>query len=182
MQKATGLITAEELERLPNDGYRYELVRGRLVRMSLVNVQHAEIVAQLIFLLKQHVRDRSVGLIGADLGVKLETDPDTVRGPDVVFVRRERIPATQRRGFFVGAPDLAIEVLSPDDRPGEVGEKVDEYLDHGTVIMLVVNPDKRNATIYRRLAAPVTLDRVDDVLDLDEAVPGFHCTLGEIFE
>ena len=182
MQKVTGLITAEELERLPAYRHGWELVKGRLVRMSPVNWDHGKVVAQMIFLLKRHVGHQSHGAVGTEVGVILERDPDTVRAPDVAFVRRERIGAIPGRGFFIGAPDLAVEVLSPDDRPGEVREKIDEYLEHGTAIVVVVDPRKHTVTMHRRLAAPVTFDRDDDVIDLDDAVPGFRCMLGEIFE
>jgi Uma2 family endonuclease len=182
MQKATRLITAEELEKLPDDGHRYELVKGRLVRMTPVSPRHSETVAQMIFLLKRHVGHRSRGSVGTELGVILERDPDTVRAPDVAFVRRERMPVTPNRGFFTGAPDLAVEVLSPNDRSGDVQEKVDEYLERGTLIVLVVNPQKETVTIVRHRAPAVTFARPDDVIDLDDAVPGFRCTVGEIFE
>src|SRR5678816_2505157 len=117
MSKITRLVTAGELERLPDDGYRYELVEGRLVRMSPVTFDHGRIVLRLGFLLSRHLEERPVGVIGTDIGFKLASNPDTVRGPDIAFVRSERVPARGTPGFLKQSPDAVIEVLSPDDRP-----------------------------------------------------------------
>jgi Uma2 family endonuclease len=183
MQETARLITAEEFEALPGHDHHYELVMGRLVpRMSPVGLRHGEVVSRIILRLMHHTEKNSLGLVGPELGVKLTSDPDTVRGPDVAFVRRERIPATRPRGFFVGAPDLAVEVLSPDDRPREVRVKVENYLEHGTTVVLVVDPDHNSVTVFRRAAPPIRLNDDDDVIDLDDAVPGFRCTVREIFE
>jgi len=133
-------------------------------------------------LLGSHVRDRDVGVVAPELGVKLTSNPDTVRGPDIAFVRRERIPTIRSRGFFLGAPDLAVEVLSPDDRPREVRVKVENYLEHGTTVVMVVDPDHNSVTVFRRLAAPIRFDDDHDMIDLDDAVPGFRCTVRAIFE
>ena len=85
------------------------------------------------------------------------------------------------RWFWNGSPDLAVEVLSPDDRPGEVRDKVDEYLTYGVVVVLVVDPDDRTVTVHRRLTPPITVHE-DDKLDLDDVVTGFQCRVREIFE
>ena len=89
----TRLVTAEELERFPDDDYRYELVEGRVVRMSPVGYQHGKIVARLIFLLHRHLLDMPSGIVVTEVGFKLAANPDTVRGPDVAFVRNERMPS-----------------------------------------------------------------------------------------
>ena len=142
MSENTQLVTAEELARLPDDGYRYELVEGRLVRMSPVNFDHGRIVMRIGFLLSSHLKQHPVGVVGAEIGFKLAANPDTVRGPDIAFVRSERVPSpTGRRGFFKGPPDVAIEVLSPDDRTSEVHAKTEEYLAKGVLLVLVVDPE-----------------------------------------
>src|SRR5262245_17910253 len=112
MSKITGLVTAEELARLPEDGCRYELVEGRLVRMSPVSFDHGRVVLRIGFLLSRHLEQRPAGVIGTEIGFELASNPDTVRGPDIAFVRNERVPPTGSRGFVKGPPDLAIEVLS----------------------------------------------------------------------
>ena len=167
---------------MPEDEYRYELVEGRLIRMSPVAPLHGSLSATFIMLLAQHVKKRRLGSVGTEVGFKLVSNPDTVLAPDVSFIRRERIPSTGfRKGFWQGPPDLAVEVLSPDDRPGEVQAKIEGYLTAGTLGVVILDPDATAVAVYRRLAAPLTLS-VDETLDLDDVVPGFSCPVREIFE
>ena len=180
MPNTARLITADELEHMPGTDHRCELVKGRLIRMSPVGPVHACIVVGFGSMLHQHVKSRRLGNVMTELGCKLELDPDTVRAPDLAFIRGERmVHAT--RGFWNGSPDLAVEVLSPDDRPSEVREKVEEYLTHGVIVVLVVDPDDKTVTVHRRLTPPTTLVE-DDELDLDDVVMGFSCRVREIFE
>jgi Uma2 family endonuclease len=181
MPEGTRLVTAEELERFPDDDWRYELVQGRLIRMSPVGFEHGQVVVRLLTLLDGYARAGNVGTVLTEVGFKLKSNPDTVRAPDVAFIRKERLRTDRRRGFWHGPPDLAVEVLSPDDRPGDIRSKVDEYLGCGTPLVLLVDPDARTITIHRRLAPPVTLEGADDVVDLEEGVPGFHCTVADVF-
>ena len=112
----TRLVTAEELERMPEDPVnRYELVEGRLVRMSPVSFDHGRIVTRLSFLLSRHLSDTPSGVVVADVGFKLASNPDTVRGPDIAFLRNDRLPSRGTRGFLSEPPDAVFEVLSPDD-------------------------------------------------------------------
>ena len=178
----TRLVTAEELERFPDDDYRYELVEGRLIRMSPVNFDHGRVVMRLGFLLSRHLEQHPVGVIGTEIGFKLASNPDTVRGPDIAFLKNERVPSRGKRGFFTGAPDLVIEVLSPEDRPGEMRHKIDGYLSRGVPLVVIVDPDDKTATMFRPGTAAVALASEDDVLDLSEVIPGFRCQLREIFE
>jgi Uma2 family endonuclease len=182
MPDTARVITAEELEKFPQDDYRYELVRGRLIRMSPVGYQHGRVVAEFMFLLQRHLRGRSLGVVMTEVGFKLASNPDTVRAPDIAFIRQERIPSPDPRGFWAGPPDLAVEVLSPDDRASEVREKIEEYLQHGVPLALVVDADLKTVTIYRRSKSSTTLRAAEDLLDLGEVVPGFRCALREIFE
>jgi len=180
MSSATPLVTVEELERQPLD-YRYELVRGRIIRMSPVGWQHGRVVAQLLFLLKQYLVREPVGQVVTEVGFKLASQPDTLRGPDVAFVRRDRFPSPASPGFFRGHPDVAIEVRSPDERPSEVREKVAEYLSAGASVVVVVEPDDRTVTCHRPRSQSVTLTS-GDRLDLGDVIPGFTCQVSEIFE
>src|SRR2546428_842720 len=142
MSETLRLVTAEELEKLPDDGYRYELVEGRVIRMSPVGYLHGKTAVQLIFLLQRHLSGRHLGVAFTELGFKLASNPDTVRAPDVAFIRQDRIPANPR-GFWAGPPDLAVEVLSPDDRPSEVQNKVEEYLRRGVPLVVVIDPEDK---------------------------------------
>jgi Uma2 family endonuclease len=116
-----------------------------------------------------------------DSGFRVSSAPDTVRAPDLSYIRRERLPgAGLPRGFWKGPPDLAVEVLSPDDRPSDVRATVAEYLKRDVRLVVVIDPDKRTVTTHRPSAPPVTLGAVD-LLDLDDVVPGFRRTVQDIF-
>ena len=180
MPDTARLITADELERMPQYEHGYELVKGRLVRMTPPGHEHGRVVVGFAAILHAHVKARRLGDVVAESGCKLAANPDTVRAPDISFVRRDRIPVVTR-GFLKGAPDLVVEVWSPGDRPSEVRDKVDEYLTHGVLVVVVVDPDHKTVTVHRRLTPPTTCIE-DDELDLDDVVEGFRCHVREIFE
>ncbi len=182
MSDAARLVTAAQLEKFPDDDYRYELVEGRVIRMSPVGYQHGRLVARLLVLLDQHLRRHNLGVAVTEVGFTIASDPDTVRAPDIAFIRQNRLPAIDPRGFWQGPPDLAIEVLSPDDRPSEVRIKVEEYLACGVPLVLVINPDEKSVTTFRPSRSSTTLRGDEEILGLDEVVSGFRCTLREIFE
>jgi Uma2 family endonuclease len=181
MSETARLVTAEELEKLPEDDWRYELVEGRLIRMSPVGYLHGKIVLEFAALLVRYLKGRDLGTAVTEVGFKLRSNPDTVRAPDLAFIRQDRIPHVDPRGFWQGPPDLAIEVLSPDDRALDVRAKVEEYLLHGVTLVLVIDPDTKSVAAYRRLLAPIALHALDDVLEFDDVVSGFRCTLRDIF-
>jgi Uma2 family endonuclease len=178
---AVALLTAEELERRPRDDYRYELLEGRLIRMSPVGFEHARVVARLISLLDRAV-GRDLGFVLPELGVKLASNPDTVRAPDVAFVRRDRIPTPAPRGFLAGPADVAIEVLSPEDRRRKVSTKVHEYLTAGTTLVLIVDPARRVITAHRRLSPAVASAAADAVIDMGDVIPGVELRVGDVFD
>jgi Uma2 family endonuclease len=127
-----------------------------------------------------HVATHGLGLVvAAETGFTLERDPDTVRAPDVAFVRQERLPDPDARGYAALAPDLVVEVLSPDDRPGEVLRKVGEWLTAGSLLVWVVDPAHRLARVYRADGSETVVAEVD-ALDGEDVVAGFRCRLGEI--
>jgi Uma2 family endonuclease len=178
----TRLVTADELERMPEDDFRYELVEGRLIRMSPVGTLHGAVTARLLAMLVQHAKVHDVGLVVTEVGFKLSSQPDTVRAPDIAVVARERMPAGRiPRGFWSGPPDLAVEVLSPEDRRTEIAAKVNGYLASGVRLVWIVDPDERTVTAHHRLRAPVTFGS-DDTLDALDVVPGFTCPLRELFD
>jgi Uma2 family endonuclease len=182
MSEAARLVTAEEFERFPHDDYRYELVEGRVIQLSPVSFDHGRVVLQLGALLHRHLQHQPVGAVVADVGFKLASNPDTVRGPDIAFIRSDRMPQKGTRGFLKGPPDLVVEVLSPDDRPGEVRAKTDEYLARGVRLVVVIDPDEKTATRFEPKAPQVVLRQDNDLLDLSNVIPGFSCHLREIFE
>ncbi|HEY7060049.1 MAG TPA: Uma2 family endonuclease [Chloroflexota bacterium] len=174
------LMTAEELLALPDDGQRHELVRAVLITMSPPGEEHVWLAANLIIFLGHHVRSAGLGRVYTDLGCKLESDPDTVRAPDVAFIKQERLTGPPQPGYRLDAPDLIVEVVSPNDRYSEVDEKVATWLAHGTSMVLVVNPRWRTMLIHRPGLPPRLLTE-NDVLDGEDVVPGWRLPVREIF-
>lgn len=175
-------VTAAELLRLPDDGFRHELVRGELRKMTPAGFAHGAIVANMTGPLMLHVKAHALGVVcGAETGSRIGSDPDTVLAPDVAFVRRDRLPPSGLpAGYWPGAPDLAVEVLSPSDTVFEVDEKVAAWLEAGTVAVWVANPQRRVVTIHRSAAAPRILSEAD-TLTGDDVVAGFQMLVADIF-
>ena len=183
MVTTTRPVTAEDLLEMPDDGFRYELVRGELRKMAPAGHVHGRYASSTGGYLMMHVRANKLGrTYGAETGFLLASDPDHVRAPDGAFVRRERAEAAgDAPGFFPGAPDLAIEVVSPSDRYTEVDEKVADWLDAGTLAVVVVNPRGRTVKVHRP-ASDVTVLSEADTLDVGDVVPGWRMAVKEIFE
>jgi Uma2 family endonuclease len=179
---ATTLMTAEQLLRQPADGYRYELVRGELRKMAPAGWRHGTVGSRLNVLLGGHVEQHQLGrTFCAETGFLLARDPDTVRAPDVAFIHKDHLPEKEpEEAFWPGAPDLAVEVLSPSDTLGEVDHKVKAWLDAGASMVWVVSPEWRSVTVYRSATKISTLTNNDD-LDGQEVVPGFRCPVRQIF-
>ncbi len=175
-------MTADELLAVPDDGFRYELLKGELFRMAPTGHKHGIVTMHLAGPLYRYVKDHNLGEVyGAESGFVLSQDPDTVRAPDVAFVRRERIDAAgEVKSYWVGAPDLAAEVVSPGDTVSEVEDKVAEWLEAGARIVWVVSPKLHTVTVYRSLTDIVTLTQ-NDKLEGGDVVAGFHMNVAEIF-
>ncbi len=176
------LTTAEELLRMPDDGFSYELVKGELRHMPPAGSEHGAIAMNFGMALGQFVKANALGVVfGAETGFKIASDPDTIRAPDVAFVRRERIPrGGLPTGYWPGAPDLAVEVISPSDMYTAVEEKVIDWLNAGTRMVLVVNPRTRTVTVHRS-HTDVTRLSESDLLSGGDVVPGFTCSVAELF-
>ena len=144
-------VTAEQLLRTPDDGLRRELVRGEVRTMAPAGDVHGKTTMNVGVSLGHHVKARDLGVVyAAKTGFKIASDPDTVRAPDVAFVARRRVEEIGVvAGYWPGAPDLAVEVISPNDRYSEVEEKVEDWLAAGTRMVLVVDP--RGKTVSVRL-------------------------------
>jgi Uma2 family endonuclease len=175
-------MTADELFMMKPDGFRHELVKGELRTMSPAGSEHGAIIINLALPLAQHVRANKLGVVfGAETGFKIAANPDTVRAPDIAFIRREHIPPTGiPKTFWNGAPDLAVEVLSPGDKAAEVEEKVEAWLSAGASAVWVVDPKRRSITVHHSLKNVTTLSE-DDELEGRDVVPGFRCRVADIF-
>ena len=175
------ITTADELFSMPDDGYRYELVRGELRKMAPTGGEHGWIESDINGSLIPYVKANNLGrTFGGNTGFFLERGPDHVRAPDVAFVRRERVEAIGRQiRYWPEAPALAIEVISPDDRHTEVNEKVTDWLAAGTRMVVVVNPRNRTVNVHTP-DNTVTL-KIGDTLDGGDVVPGWQMPLADIF-
>jgi Uma2 family endonuclease len=175
------LMTAEDLLALDLPNKSTELVRGRLIVREPPSTYHGRVQGKLHILVGSYVLTHQLGAVfGQDTGFKIATDPDTVRAPDLAFVNRNRVEQIGPRGYAALAPDLAAEILSPDDRPGEVLEKVGEWLDAGVSLVWVIDPDRRVAFVYRP-DGTVTAVATDGDLDGENILPAFLCRLSEVF-
>lgn len=182
MTEATALLTAADLLRMPDDGWRYELRQGVLIRMSPTCGPHGRVGMRLARRLADHVEDRDLGVVYmAETGFRLSSDPDTVHAPDISFVRADRIgPEGEPEGFFPGPPDLAVEVTSPSDTADEISEKIAEYLAAGCLLVVVMYLRRRQIGVYRPDGSALFLNP-GDTLVLDPVVPGFACPVAELF-
>lgn len=175
-------MTADELLTWPDDGFRYELVRGELRRMSPASHKHGRMSINFTLPLGQYVRENDLGTVyAAETGFRVATDPDTVLAPDAAFVRRERVEAVgDTDGFWPGAPDLAVEVVSRHDLYTEVEEKVIDWLEAGARMVVVINPRRRTVSVYRSLTDIAILTEQDTLHGAD-VVPGWQLPLHDIF-
>jgi Uma2 family endonuclease len=174
------LMTADELlhTRIPDK--LVELVRGRLIVREPPGYLHGDVAMRLGILLGAYAHERGFGrVLAAETGFKLQSDPDTVRAADIAFLSRERVPDPRPVGYLPLAPDLAVEVLSPRDRPGETLNKVGDWLDAGTRLVWVIDPDRRLARVYRLDGTESQLSG-DGALDGEDVLPGFSCKLASI--
>ena len=175
-------FVVEDLYTLPDDGYRYELLAGSLLREARPGALHGLVVTSVTVVLAEWARAGNTGVVlTGDSGFILERAPDTLRGPDVAWISRARFDAVGPVGTaFPGPPDLAVEVLSPTDRPGDVHAKVADYLAAGTRLVWLVDPARRRVTTYKTLLAPRVFGRNERLGD-EELLPGFGVRVGELF-
>jgi Uma2 family endonuclease len=175
-------VTADELLRMPDDGWRYELLRGRLLREPPAGAEHSWLGVALGRRLGEFAHAARAGFVfGADCGFRIALDPDTVRAPDVSFVAADRLPSGPPRGYVPFAPDLAVEIVSPSDRVSDVTRKVIDYLDAGTRLVWVIDPVTRTAAVHRS-RSDVLMLRERDVLEGGDVLPGFRLPLAELFD
>jgi Uma2 family endonuclease len=173
-------MTAEQLADLPDDAARHELVEGELHTMTPAGGEHGRTGARLLLRVGALVEARRLGdVFTAETGFVLSRDPDTVRAPDVAFVRAERVAAARVPGFPVLAPDLVAEVVSPSDRAVEVAAKALAWLDAGVRLVWVVDPANRTVTVHSPEGTRVL--RGQDELDGEDVLPGFSLPLEELW-
>jgi Uma2 family endonuclease len=174
-------VTPEELLRLPKDR-RYELVDGELVEKPMSWISGA-LMVRLGRFLDAYCEQHGAGSVsGSDARFRcFPDDPDKVRLPDLVFIRKERLtPELGAAGFISVPPDLVVEVLSPSDVSYEVDRRVQDYLSAGVKLVWVVHPQSRSVHVYRPGGQGVILSERDE-LDGEQVLPGFRLPVREIF-
>ncbi len=175
------LVTAGELLQIDAPGKRTELVRGRLRVSEPPGSRHGAVSLELAALLANHVKAQGLGRVfAAETGFQLARDPDTVRAADVAFVSTDRLPSPLPAGYASLAPDLAVEVLSPGERPAAVLSKVADWLDAGSRLVWVIDPARAQARIYRADGSESYVDH-SGALDGEDVLPGFACELADLF-
>jgi Uma2 family endonuclease len=175
------LLTADELAQMPDDdSVQVELDEGELITMPPVGLEHANYESNICTLLKIYVRKHRLGKVySGDAGFRLRDD--TVRAPDVAFVRQERVQTVQKGGFGKGAPDLAVEIFSPTDSVRQLMRKVKQYFAAGCHTVWIVYPDEREVNVLEATGADRLLQG-DDPLEAPELLPGFSVPVSELFE
>ena len=176
------LVTADELLAMRDDGLRRELVDGEVRVTPPPGEEHGVVAARVLIKLGSHVLAHDLGIVhAAETGFRISENPDSVLAPDAAFVSRERVErAAVGKGYRAGAPDLAVEVVSPGDSFADVEAKVARWLAAGCRMVVVVNPARHAATVYRS-RDDITLLSEGDVLDGGDVVPGWKLPLRELF-
>jgi Uma2 family endonuclease len=175
------LITAEEFARMPDppDGSQQELVRGEIVTMPPPGFRHGVCCSKIDRRLGTFVEANSLGVVCCnDTGFILERDPDTVRGPDLSFWSREKLPELPE-GYPEVPPDLIVEVVSPSDHFTRIQKKLSHYLEKGVRLIWVVDPEDRSLTIYRP-DRPLRVLTEKDTVSGEEVVLGFACPVADL--
>ncbi len=173
-------MTARDLEQLPDDGHRYELIKGVLKRMPPPGVPHGIVHQNLFVDLAQYLNQHELGVVVSEVGFLFETGPDTVLGPDIAFMPAEYLPISTSAGYERRIPPLVVEVLSPSNRRGEIETKVDIYLRAGVRIVLVIDPRRRTVEVRTPDGKTRVLTEADELTGGD-VLPGFRMPVALIF-
>lgn len=174
--------TAAQLLNLPRDGFRYDLVRGILNTMSPAGGRHGRLACRIALLLGNHVDANRLGVVlAAETGFLLSTNPDTVLAPDVAFVEQSRyLSVEDEAGYLPLAPDLVVEVLSPNDRFFRVESKALAWLASGCKLVLLVDPESETVHAYRSRSS-IQIFQSQESVDCSDAVVGWSFDVKDIF-
>ncbi len=174
------LITGEELLQRP-DLNPCELVDGKIVPLPPATVEHGEVEVNLGSELRAWARSSGCGrALCGGVGLYIRRNPDTVRAVDILFISKERDLRPRAKGYFEVAPELVVEVLSPDDRMSRMREKLRDYFSAGVEVVWVVDPASRRVLVHRSLTNVTSLDQRQTLTD-DELLPGFSVRVSELF-
>ena len=177
--KPKGTATVEDLLKMPEDGQKYELVDGEIV-VSPTGYRHSKITIKIVHIIASFLDEHPIGEVcGSDLGIWLSNR--NLRSPDVTYVRNEKVPKGKAaRNFAEFVPDLAVEVLSPSDRPRFVRRKVEEFLENDVPIVWLVDPEAKTVTEFRPASEP-KVHSIEDTIHAEPILPGFSCPVSRFF-
>ncbi|MBI1878810.1 MAG: Uma2 family endonuclease [Chloroflexi bacterium] len=177
---AEALVTGEALAEMGDIG-RCELVEGKIIMRSPTGWRHGKYERRLGNALGDFVDEHSLGevLVG-EVGIYTGRNPDTIRGADVIFISNERLAQIKSASFLDVAPELVVEIMSPDDRWTEVKQKIHEYFSIGVILVWVADPADKSVSVYRSLT-DVRIFTENDTLNGEEAMPGFNVSVANLF-
>lgn len=181
---AQELISADAFARMEsNPDVRLELVAGKVQEMVPPNPEHGDLSLEVGGELRSYLKSHgNAGRAYVETGYRLKSDPDTVRIPDVSVMLNERLSKLESlRGYPDGAPDLAVEVLSPSDTFAETEHKALEYLETGASLVWIINPFERSVHVYSDGGKQVTRLSDGDLLTGGELLPGFSVRVAGLF-
>jgi Uma2 family endonuclease len=180
--RQAAITTADQLASVDIPGKWTELVRGRLVVCEPPGTWHGRVSAAVLLALGAFVKEhRSGTVVAQDTGFRIASDPDTVLAPDAAFLDPERSRLITRRGYAAVAPNIVVEVLSPDNRPADVLEKIADWLGAGVELAWVVDPERREVRVHRADGSLALLGD-SDTLDGEGVLPGFTCVVRDILD
>jgi len=182
-QVETKRMTLEEVKQLSPDEQPGELVRGVFVPMSKPTVRRGSLVAHIARLLDAFAGGKGLGeVVAGDSGFVLSREEELLRGPDVAFISKERIPPEGLPDdWWEGAPDLAVEIVSRTQNAHELARKALDYLQAGTKMVWVVDPESRTVAVYTPPNQIRILCEGED-LDGGDVLPGFRIKVGDLFK
>jgi len=180
---ASKIWTDEEFMSLPDDGHHYEIINGELIDMGNSGALHGYVCSTLMILLGGYVRQQKLGAM-LDSSTAFKMKNGNKRSPDIAFFAKERLQgiAVLPSGYLEGAPDLAVEVLSPGNTVEEIDDKLTEYFENGSRLVWVINPTQHYVLVYRSAQEPDRLLKEKDSLDGEEVIPGFTLAIADLFQ
>jgi Uma2 family endonuclease len=180
MATTTNLLSWEAFEQLPDDGMHHEILEGELITLPPPKSGHSDVARRteraLLIL-----EDRRIGRVYMEAGYKLSENPATWIQPDVSFLREERCRATLPNGYFIGSPELAVEIVSPSETPATLDRKVEALLAGGGNAVWVIFPETRRVRIFLGDRTSFSLG-VNETLTLPELLPGWELPVAKLFE
>jgi Uma2 family endonuclease len=173
------LLTLEEFMALPDDGMRHELSEGELITMPPPAFLHSQVVRNIYRILTKYVDEKRIGGVFVDAGYLLSRAPRTVRQPDISYLIKDRLPSAMKSVYCEGAPELAVEVVSPTDSAAELNRKVQQYLEAGSKEVWVAYPDTRSVHVHRPGGNTYRAAETDTLTS--DLFPGWSACVAEFF-